>query len=65
MNRDSRAIIKTLELHGWQTCKRGHGTSHIVMKHQRNPNVVSFPKQSKDLTKGLVSKIKRLTGVNL
>ena len=56
-------ILRLLLRHGWYI-ERQQGTSHIILKHPKRKDFISFPNHgSQELGKGLMNKILKQAGI--
>lgn len=58
---NSRVIIKKLEANGW-VLKRTKG-SHHHYRHPDNPHLVTVPHPKKDIPKGTLRSLEKLSGL--
>ncbi len=59
----SRKIIKKLKAEGWYEVRQSG--SHIQMKHDEKPGLVTVPHPNRDLPTGTIRSIEKQSGVKL
>jgi len=60
---DSRTIIKRIEADGWYRVRQKG--SHVQFKHPSKPGLVTVPHPKKDMARGTLASIERVSGVKL
>ncbi|ARZ02193.1 type II toxin-antitoxin system HicA family toxin [Yersinia ruckeri] len=64
---DSGKLMKKLQDAGWQIRggKKNNGGSHITMIRPGVPKIITLPHPRKDISKGLLKQIQRISGITL
>jgi len=60
---DSREVIRRLQADGWIEVRQGG--SHKQFKHPAKPGVVTVPSPRKDIPRGTLRSIERVSGIGM
>ncbi len=57
----SRKVIKILKKNGW--VESSYDGDHLTLKKQDNPKLITITHPKKDVSKGLLASIRRISGI--